>query len=154
MIDQLSILLMHPLCHTKNDFLLSNDRLTEIAMDKIRKAFELLNDCVSPLHKFECGTVTIPSCPLLQADEAKAARTKLNKTTKRPAGTNTSGAGLITPDSKRQHVGKTNDTAPALNDLTCTLIYLGTDMMPSFNEQLFLRSHLQDDPQSGHNQVA
>jgi hypothetical protein len=66
MIDQLSILLMHPLHHTKNAFLLSNDRLAKITTDKIREAFELLDNCVSTLLKFECGTGTIPSCPLLK----------------------------------------------------------------------------------------
>ena len=39
MIDQLSILLTHPLHHTKNAFLLSNDMLTEIATEMIREAF-------------------------------------------------------------------------------------------------------------------
>jgi hypothetical protein len=89
---------------------------------------------VSTLRKFECGTGTIPSCPLLQADEAKVARTKLDKTSTRPTGTDASGARLITPDSKSQRVGKTNDNAPAINDLMGTLIYTGADMMPSVNE--------------------
>ena len=91
MIDQLSILLMHPLRHTNNAFLLSNDRLAKITTNKIREAFELLDNCVSTLRKFECSTGTIPSCPLFQADEAKTVRAKLNKTPKRPAGTDTSG---------------------------------------------------------------
>jgi hypothetical protein len=134
MLDQLSILLTHLLCHTKNVFLLSNDRLAKIATDKICKTFKLLNNYVSTLDKLECDTGTIPSCPLFQADEAEAARTKLNKTSKRPAGTDTSEAGLIMPDSKHQRIGKTNDAAPTTDDLIGTLIYTGADMMPSINE--------------------
>jgi hypothetical protein len=86
MLDQLSILLMHPLCHAKNVFLVADDRLSEVALDKFVEAFELLDDCVSTLRKFESGTGTIPSCPLLQADEAKAAKAKLDKVPKRTAG--------------------------------------------------------------------
>jgi hypothetical protein len=84
MLDQLSILLTHPLRHTKNSFLLTNDRLREVATDKFLEAFELLNNCVSTLQKIECGTGTIPSCPLLQAEEAKSAKPKLDKASKRP----------------------------------------------------------------------
>jgi hypothetical protein len=40
LIDQLSILLTHPLCHTKNSFLITNDRLSEVTMDKFIEAFE------------------------------------------------------------------------------------------------------------------
>ena len=76
MLDQLSILLTHPLRHTKNTFLLTSGKLHEIASDKFHEAFELLDDCVSLLRKFECGTGTIPSWPLLMADEVKAARAK------------------------------------------------------------------------------
>jgi hypothetical protein len=61
MLDQLSILLTHPLCHMKNTFLLANNRLHEIASDKFIEAFELLDDCISNLHKFECGTGTARS---------------------------------------------------------------------------------------------
>jgi hypothetical protein len=82
MLDQLSILLTHPLRQTKNTYLLANDRLSEIAPDKYVEAFELLDDCVGILRKFECGTGTIPSCPLLRADEAKIAEVKLDKAPK------------------------------------------------------------------------
>ena len=78
---------------------------------------------MSTLNKFKCGTGTVPSCPLLQANEAKAVRAKLDKTPKRPTGTDTSGTELITPDSKHQHIGKTNDAAPSIDNLTGTLIY-------------------------------
>ena len=61
MLDQLSILLTHPLRHTKNTFLLASGKLHEIALDKFLKAFELLDDCASTLLKFECSTGTIPS---------------------------------------------------------------------------------------------
>ena len=116
MLNQLSILLTHPLHHTKNKFLLASGKLHEIATDKFHDAFKLLNDCISTLQKFECGMGIMPSFPLIQADEAKAARTKLNKTSKRPAVANTSGAGSITPDSKHQRVGKTNDGHPNLHE--------------------------------------
>jgi len=82
MLDQLSILLTHPLRHTKNTFLLASGKLHEITSDKFHEAFELLDDCVSTLCKFECGTSTIPSCPLLMADEAKAAKAKVDKASK------------------------------------------------------------------------
>ena len=49
MLDQLSILLTHPLRQTKNTYLLANGRLSEIAPDKYVEAFELLNDCVGIL---------------------------------------------------------------------------------------------------------
>ena len=60
MIDPLSILLMHPFHHTKNEFLVANDRIGDITMDKFCKAFNLLDDCISILCKFKCGTSTIP----------------------------------------------------------------------------------------------
>ena len=136
MIDQLSILLLHLLCHTNNACLLSNDRLTKIATDKIGEEFELLANCVSTLRKVECGMGTIPSCPLFQAGEAKTARAKLDKTPKRPAGTDTSGAGLIMPDSKCQRISKNYDATPSADKLTGTLIYTGADMMPSVNKAI------------------
>jgi hypothetical protein len=102
MLDQLSILLTHPLRHAKNAFLVANDRLSEVASDKFVEAFELLDDCVSTLRKFECGTGAILSCPLLQADEAKATKAKRNKVPKHTAGHDHFGSGLITPNTKRQ----------------------------------------------------
>jgi hypothetical protein len=65
MLDQLSILLTNPLHYAKSAFLVTNDRLPEVASDKFIEAFELLDDCVSTLRKFESGTGTIPSCPLI-----------------------------------------------------------------------------------------
>jgi hypothetical protein len=91
MLDQLSILLTHALHHTKNAFLVTNDRLSE-----------LLDDCVSTLHKFECGTGTIPSCLLLQANKAKATKAKLDKPPKCTAGHDPFGSGLVTPNTKRK----------------------------------------------------
>jgi hypothetical protein len=79
MLDQLSILLTHPLHHTKNTLLLASGKLHKIASDKFLKAFKLLDDCISTLRKFKCGTCTILSCPLLMADEAKTARAKGDK---------------------------------------------------------------------------
>jgi hypothetical protein len=134
MLDQLSILLTHPLCQTKNTYLLANDRLSEIAPDKYVKAFELLDDCVSILRKFECGTGTIPSCPLLQADEAKIAKAKLDKAPKRTAGVDTTSAWFVTPDAKRTRPGKSGDAAPSPDDLSGTLVYTGSDMMLTVNE--------------------
>ena len=134
MLDQLSILITHPLRHTKNTFLLANGKINEIASDKFTEAFELLDDCVSTLRKFECGTGTIPSCPLLMADEAKTARSKLDKAPKRTAGLDSSAMGFTAADAKRQRTGKPVDTTPSADDLSGTLIYSGTDMMPSVNE--------------------
>ena len=81
-VNQLSILLTHPLRHTKNVFLLANDWLDTIAADKFWEAFELLDDCISTLCKFEWGTGTIPSCPLLQANEAQSTKAKLDRAPK------------------------------------------------------------------------
>jgi hypothetical protein len=134
MLDQLSILLTHPLRYAKNTFLVANDRLPEVASDKFTEAFELLDDCVSTLRKFESGTGTIPSCPLLQADEAKVAKAKLDRTPKRSASLDPLGAGLITPDPKRQRGSKNTDATPTNDDLNGTLVYSGTDMMPTVNE--------------------
>jgi hypothetical protein len=131
MLDQLSILLTHPLRYAKNAFLVTNDRLPKVASDKFVEAFELLDDCVSTLRKFESGTGTIPSCPLLQANKAKA---KMDKTPKRPAGLDPHGPGLITPDLKRQHGSKLGNAAPSGDDLNSMLVYTGTDMMSTVNE--------------------
>jgi len=134
MLDQLSILLTHPLRHTKNVYLLSNDRISEVATDKFVEAFELLDDCVSTLRKFECGTGTIPSCPLLQADEAKAAKAKLDRTPKRMASNDNAGMGFVTPEPKRQRNSKPGDSTPSPDDLSGTLVYTGSDMMPTVSE--------------------
>ena len=69
MVDQLSILLTYPLHHTKNVFLPASGRMGEIASNKYHEVFEFLDDCTSTLHKFKCGTGTIPSCSILQDDE-------------------------------------------------------------------------------------
>ena len=135
MIDQLSILLTHPLRHTKNTFLVASDRVAEIATDKFIEAFDLLDDCTSTLRKFESGTGTIPPCPLLLADEAKAAKAKADKGSKRAAGTDTISPSLPTHDSKRQRGSKQTDAAPpSADDLNGTLVYTGSDMMPTVNE--------------------
>jgi hypothetical protein len=134
MLDQLSILITHPLRRTKNTFLLASGKLHEITVDKFNEAFELLDDCVSTLRKFECGTGTIPSCPLIMADEARVARSKVDKTPKRTSRPNASALGFTSPDAKRQRSGKPADTTPSADDLSGTLIYTGTDMMPSINE--------------------
>jgi hypothetical protein len=134
MLDQLSILLTHPLRYAKNTFLVTNDRLPEVASDKFVEAFELLDDCVSTLCKFKRGTGTIPSCPLLQTDEAKAAKAKMEKTPKRTAGLDPHGSGLVTPDPKRQCGSKPGDATPSGDDLNSTLVYTGTNMMPAVNE--------------------
>jgi hypothetical protein len=134
MLNQLSILLTHPLCHAKNAFLISNDRLSNVTSDKFVAAFELLDDIISTLGKFECGTVTIPSCPILQANEAKAAKAKLDKAPKHTAGHNQSGPCLVTPDTKCQQGSKPGDATPSNDNLSSTLVYIGTDMMPAVNE--------------------
>ncbi len=76
MLNQLSILLKYPLWHTKNAFLVAQDKTGNIATDKFIKAFELLDDCISTLCKFESGTGTILSCSLLQAEDLKQAKSK------------------------------------------------------------------------------
>ncbi|KAL3803843.1 hypothetical protein HJC23_004005 [Cyclotella cryptica] len=123
MLDQLSILLTHPLRHTKNTYLLANDRIAEIATDKFVEAFELLDNCVSMLRKFECGTGTIPSCPLLQADEAKTTKSKLDKSAKRATSIDNAGTGLVTPDPKRLRTGRPGDSTPSADDLSGTRVH-------------------------------
>ena len=61
MLDQLSILLTHPLRHTKNVSLIAQGNITDITTNKFIEVFDLLDDCISTLHKFESGTGTIPS---------------------------------------------------------------------------------------------
>jgi hypothetical protein len=134
MLNQLSILITHPLRHTKNTFLLTSGKIHEIAADKFSEALELLDDCVSTLRKFECGTGTIPSCPLLMADEARAARSKADKPPKRTSGPDESTMGFTSSDAKRQRSGKPPDATPSGDDLSGTLVYTGADMMPSVNE--------------------
>jgi hypothetical protein len=134
MLDQLSILLTHPLRQTKNTYLLASNRLSEIATDKYIKAFKLLDNCISILRKFECGTGTISSCPLLQADEAKITKAKLEKAPKRTAAVDTTSTGFITPDAKRSHPRKSGDAAPSTDDLSSTLVYTGADQMPNVNK--------------------
>jgi hypothetical protein len=112
MLDQLSILLTHPFHHTKNIFLLTSGELHEIATDKFHEAFELLDDCISTLHKFECSTGVIPSCPLLLADKTRAAKAKVNKAPKRNAGPDMPGMATPTPDAKCKCSGKLADAAP------------------------------------------
>jgi hypothetical protein len=137
MLDQLSILLTHPLCHAKNAFLVAKKKLSEVAPDKFLEAFELLNNCVSTLHKFKSGTGPIPSCPLLQADKIKGTKAKLDKAPKHSAGHDPLGSGLVTPDTKRQQGSKPSDATPSSNNLNSTLVYTGTDMMPTVNETNF-----------------
>ena len=134
MLEQLSILLTHPLLYAKNAFLVANERLFEVALDKFIKAFKILDNCVSTLRKFECRTGTIPSCPLLQEDKAKAAKAKLEKAPKHTAGHDHTGTGLVTPDTKCQQGSKPGDVTPSSEDLNGALIYSGTDMMPTVNE--------------------
>jgi hypothetical protein len=134
MLDQLSTLLTHPLRHTKNTFLLTSGKLHEIASDKFHEAFELLDDHISTLRKFECDTGTISSCPLVMADEAKAAKAKVDKAPKRNTGFDASAPGFTTPDAKCLHSGKLANATPSADDLSSTLIYTGSDMMPSVNE--------------------
>jgi hypothetical protein len=134
MVDQLSILLTHTFRHTKNTFLLATRWLRKITSNKHQEAFELLNDCVSMLRKFECSTGTIQSCPLLQANEAKATKAKHDKTPKCTAGTDPPGGSLVIPDPKHQRSSITTDSTPSAEDLSGTLIYTGTNMVPSVNE--------------------
>ena len=68
------------------------------------------------------------------ADEAKAAKAKVDKAPKRNTGADASGMGFTTPPAKRQHSGKPANTTPLADDLSGTLIYMNSDMMPSVNE--------------------
>ena len=65
------------------------------------------------------------------ADEAKA---KVNKAPTCNTGPDAPWMGFTTPDAKRQHSGKLADTTPLAGNLSGTLIYTGTNMMPSINE--------------------
>jgi hypothetical protein len=58
----------------------------------------------------------------------------LDRTPKRSASLDPLGAGLITPDPKRQRGSKPTDATPTNDDLNGTLVYSGTDMMPTVNE--------------------
>ena len=88
MLDQLSNLLMHPLWHTKNASLVAHGNISDITTDKLIEAFKLLDGCISTLCKFESGTGTIPSCPVLHAEDLKQAiqtgLTKLHSTSQEP----------------------------------------------------------------------
>jgi hypothetical protein len=68
------------------------------------------------------------------ADEAKAAKAKAAKAPKRSTGADASGMGFTTPDAKRQRSRNPADATPLADDLSGTLIYTGSDMMPSVNE--------------------
>ena len=76
MLNQLSILLMHPLQHIQNAFLVAQDKIGEIVTKKFIDDFDLLKDCISTPCKFKSSTDTIPSCPLLQVDDLKQAKAK------------------------------------------------------------------------------
>jgi hypothetical protein len=89
---------------------------------------------VSTLRKLESGTGTIPSCPLLQADKAKATKAKPNKAPKHSDGHDPLSSGLVTPDTKRQQGLKSSDATLSSSDLNGTLMYTGTNMMPTVNE--------------------
>jgi hypothetical protein len=67
-------------------------------------------------------------------DEARAARSKADRPPKCTSGPDASTMGFMSPDPKHQHSGKPTDTTPLADDLAGTLIYTGTDMMPSVNE--------------------
>jgi hypothetical protein len=58
----------------------------------------------------------------------------LDKTPKCTAGFDLPRGGLVTPDTKRQHTGKVTNSTPSADNLSGTLIYMGTKMMPSVNE--------------------
>jgi hypothetical protein len=58
----------------------------------------------------------------------------MDRTPKRSSGINPQGAGIITPDHKRQRSSKTTDATPTNDDLNGMLVYTGTDMMPTVNE--------------------
>jgi hypothetical protein len=68
------------------------------------------------------------------ADEAKTARAKGDKAPKRTMAPNVPVMGFATPDTKCQRSGKVADATPLANDLSGTLIFTGTNMMPSVNE--------------------
>ena len=59
---------------------------------------------------------------------------KLDKAPKHTTWPDLIGVWLVTPDTKRQRTGKAHDIAPSADDLSGTLIYMGTNMMPSVNE--------------------
>ena len=77
-INQLSMHLTHPLRYTKNTFLVAHDKVADIATGKFIEAFNLLDNYISTLCKFESTMGTISSCPLLQADNLKHAKPKLD----------------------------------------------------------------------------
>lgn len=65
MVNQLSILLTHPLCHTKHVYLSTNYSFCDICTEMFCEAFNLFDNFLSILHTFKCGTGknTIMSSP-------------------------------------------------------------------------------------------
>jgi hypothetical protein len=58
----------------------------------------------------------------------------MDKMPKGTAGLDPHGSGLIMPDPKRQRGSKPGDVTPSGDDLNGTLVYTGTDMMPTVNK--------------------
>jgi len=131
MLDQLSILLTHPFRHTKNASLVAQDNINDIATNKFIEAFDLLDNCVSTLCKFKSGTGTIPSCPLLQADKLKQAKSKLDQLKRAAPVDNHRGQPSSNPKKARPSV-----ITPTADNLAGTFIFKGRpdEMMPSINE--------------------
>ena len=75
-----SPLLSYPLSSPahQNTFLVVLDKISNIPIDKFIEAFDLLDNGVSTLCKFESGKNTTPFCPLLWADNLKPAKAKLD----------------------------------------------------------------------------
>ena len=119
----------------KNAFLLASRLLGKITSNKHEEAFELFDNFVSTLRKFECGTGTILSCPLLQADKVKTAKAKNDKRPKHTTGMDHPGSSAVTPATKCQCSQKTPNMTPSADDLSGTLLYTGTNMLPSVNDQ-------------------
>jgi hypothetical protein len=65
---------------------------------------------------------------------AKAAKAKVNKAPKHNAAPDALGLGFTTPNTKCQHSGKLADATPLADNLLGTLIYMGSNIMPSINE--------------------
>lgn len=102
-------------------------------MDKFQEAFDILDDCINTLRKFECGTGTLPSCPLLQADELKYSKIKQDKLLNCTVAHDPPPGYPAFVDIKKACTGP---TVPTSDELAGILIFNGKleDIMSSINK--------------------
>ena len=82
MIDKLSILLTHPLYHTKNLFLVATNRISKIAMDKFNEDSELLDD--ASMSSASLNAVWTQSLLALFTNQMSQSKQSTSRTSPRP----------------------------------------------------------------------